>query len=168
MAIIEPSGVQQAGTLLAQSAVAVPHTGDTNEAVLATIAVPANAIGRNGIVRIAVTWSYTNSANTKTCRIRFGASGSGTGGTPVTQAAVTTTVLFRTLVDVANVAATNVQKVTPTLVTSVNIFGSASGGVTPAAIDTTAATEINITGQLASAAETITLEAYQVLLYFHA
>lgn len=166
MAIIEPSGVQQAGTLLAQSAVAVSHTGDTNEAVLATIAVPANAIGKNGQLSVRALFSYTNSANNKTASMRYGAAGSGLSGTLAAQSIVTTTSQFQTLSGIYNRNATNSQ-----LVPATNwqfSFVASGTAVKTLAIDTTAATEINLTGQLALAAETVTLECYQVLLYFHA
>lgn len=160
-----PSSATSSGLVIAQSAVAVPHTGDTNEAILATIPVPPNAIGKNGRIVIDVAWSYTNSANNKTNRIRFGASGSGIGGTIIQSLVTTTSVLFRTNAVLANVNAANVQKSYPAIGALTSIYGVGSGGVTTTAIDTTAATEINITGQLALGSETITLEAYQVILY---
>jgi hypothetical protein len=43
--------------------------------------------------------------------------------------------------------------------------GSSSGAPATAAIDTTAATSITLTAQLASAGETITLESYIVKVY---
>ena len=155
--------VIQVGTVLGQSAVAVPHTGDTNEAILATIAVPANAIGKNGLLAVSGLYTTTNSANNKNLRLRFGASGSGTGGTSIALSVVTTVVTCWARTNVCNRNATNSQMA----------FGNWTGMTSTAtinasAIDTTAATEINITGQLALGSETITLESYQVLLYYAA
>jgi hypothetical protein len=156
-----PSGLVQ-GLILQQSAVAVPHTGDTNETILATIAVPANALGKNGRLTIDGYGSVTNSANNKTFRVRWGASGSGLSGAQMSLVALTTVATARLKGDIENVNATNAQKSYANL----NAFTS-SAPVQTGAIDTTAATEINITGQLALGSETITLEAYQVLLYPH-
>lgn len=58
--------------VIAASAVAVSHTGDTIETVLANIAIPAGAMGANGALHITAVFSYTNSANAKTLRIRLG------------------------------------------------------------------------------------------------
>ena len=149
-------------TVLAQSAVAVPHTGDTNETILATIAVPANAIGRNGRLAISAVWSYTNSGNNKLLKIRFGASGSGLSGTAFLQSTATTSTVMAALTSLANRNAASSQVGGASGSTP---FGQSSGTPVTMAIDTTAATEINITGQLALATETITLESYQVLLY---
>lgn len=38
--------------ILAASAVAAPTTGDTSENTLATVTIPAGALGANGIIRI--------------------------------------------------------------------------------------------------------------------
>lgn len=135
--------------VLAQSAVAVAHTGDTNETTLATITVPAGAMGANGSATVEALFSYTNSANAKTLRIRF-------GGTQMVSIAATTTVSTRLQIRIHNRNATNSQ-------VSVGFspgFGSSTGPVITAAIDTTAAVNITITGQLASAGETITLESH--------
>src|SRR5213079_2421852 len=58
-------GLKAAG-VLAQSAVAASVTGTLTETVLATIAIPAGAMGVNGAIRVTALWSYTNSADTKT------------------------------------------------------------------------------------------------------
>lgn len=42
------------------------------ETTLATVSVPANSMGPNGSVIVTAVWSYTNSANVKTMRGRFG------------------------------------------------------------------------------------------------
>src|SRR5688500_6060251 len=83
--------------VLAQSAVAASHTGNTTETTLATVTVPANAIGANGRLRVTSLWSHTNSANSKTLRVRFG----GAAGTIYTSLTVTTTLSTRVLSEVA-------------------------------------------------------------------
>lgn len=144
--------------LLAQSAAGVSHTGDANEFAFATITVPGRTMGVNGRLRIETIWSYTNSANNKTLRVRF----SGISGTVFFTQTATTTVADRQLTDIANRGATNSQVGgPPTGVGGVSTAGSAN---TTSAVDTTADTTIVITGQLATTTETITLESYTVEL----
>jgi len=143
------------GSVIAQSAVAVPHTGTTAETTLATITIPANAMGANGRIELDVIWSYTNSANTKTLRQKF-------GGTTILSTAVGASAVTRTSAVIANRNATNSQVATPNFSTS---FGVSSATLTTMAIDTTAAVNIVLTAQLANSGETITLEAYSVKLF---
>lgn len=137
----------------AQSAVAVPHTGTTNETTLATIAIPAGAMGVSGALRVITVWSYTNSANNKTFRARL-------GGSTFATAVVTTTASSSSLWEVWNRNAANSQ------VSNGSGAGAglgASGNATVTlAVDTSVAQNLTITAQLASAGETITLEAYTV------
>lgn len=156
-------GGRQVGVVLAQSGVAVSHTGDTNETVLATVAIPAGLLGANGRIEIVALWSITNSANNKIARIRFGTSGSGLGGTQVSTTTQTTSATIGTLTIINNRNSASSQVATPQMV-------FAGSGITAAVavIDTANASEINLTGQLALGSETITLEAYQVLAYPHA
>lgn len=142
-------------TVLAGSAVAVPHTGDTNETTLATITIPAGAMGKNGQLRITTNWSYTNSGNNKTLRIDF-------GGTDYRAFVVTTTDAFRDQITIANRNATNSQ-VGGLVGTAVAYTSTTIANVT-SAVDTTAAVTLTITGQLASGGETVTLESYLVEL----
>jgi hypothetical protein len=64
-------GLKAAG-ILAQSAVPSSVTGTTTETVLATINIPAGAVGPNGYVRITADWSLTSNADTKNFRMRLG------------------------------------------------------------------------------------------------
>ncbi len=144
--------------VLAQSGVQVSHTGNTNETALATIAIPAGAMGANGRVRVTALWGHTNSVNNKTCRIRFG----GTSGTIVYSITNTTTAHHRAQVEGANRNATGSQVWAPNGLTG--SFGATSGSLVTGAIDTTAAVDIVILGTLASSGETISLESYLVEL----
>lgn len=143
--------------VLGKSAVAVSHTGDTNETTLATITVPANAMGPNGVVRITTLWSYTNSANNKVLRVRFG----GTGGTIYLNTTKTTTASFRDQRQIANVNSASSQKGAPNGL-GAGGWGDTTAGLATGAIDTTADVDILIRGTLANTGETITLEAYTV------
>jgi hypothetical protein len=149
--------------VLAKSAVSVSHTGDTSETTLATITVPANAMGPNGVLRITTQWSYTNSANNKTMFVKFG----GAAGTAYLQCTATTTASHRDVRQIANVNATNSQKGNASAATAGG-HGITTGAVVTSARDTTAAQDITIRGQLGNSGETVTLEAYTVELCYGA
>lgn len=153
------------GYVLAQSAVGLSHTGDTTETVLVTVAIPAATLGANGQVVVETVWTMTSSANSKTAKIYFGASGAGTGGTVLLNAAFTTTASLHDMRGVFNRNATNSQ--IGMSGTGLNTGSWASAGGTPPtpAVDTTAATELAISGTLANGGETITLEWYRVIVY---
>ena len=147
--------------ILAKSSVAIPHTGTAVETVKATIAIPANAMGSNGAIRVTAAWSHPNSAGSKFMRMRFGAVGSGLGGTVIGNAGATTTLAAREQREIHNRNATNSQI----------CFASGTGGWGPTgvanvttAIDTTAAVDITITAEISNTAETLTLEYYLVEL----
>jgi len=149
------SGVPPAFHTVAMSNVAVPLTGTTAETVLATIALPANVLGPNGACKIFAHWSYTNSANTKTMRYRLGAAGAGIAGTSLYGFNRTTQLSDAYVLAVGNRNALNAQLS--------HVVGVTGAKIT-AAINTGAAFEIALTGLLAVAGETLTLEAYCVEL----
>jgi hypothetical protein len=142
--------------ILGSSATASPVTGTTTETQLASITIPANAMGANGCIRVTTTWSYPNSANSKTFRIRFG----GSGGPAFLGNVVTTTQSSHQMTDICNNNATNVQKGA----TQTNSFGASGSTLGAGSVDTTAATTLYISGQLANSTETLTLERYLVEL----
>ncbi len=144
--------------VLAAYAVPASHTGSTSETTLATVSVPAGAMGANGVLHVTTTWSYTNSANTKTNRLRF-------GGTSFLANAVTTTATVRIENQIHNVNSEGAQK---GWVSNGAAFGTGSGSSITASIDTTTAQNITLTATLANAGETITLESYLVEIYHHA
>lgn len=153
------SGFSGSGAVkvLAQSAAAVSHTGDTVESTLATVVVPANAIGPNGQVIVEALFSMTNNANVKTAKFKFGA-------TTVLSVGLTSVATAQQRRRIANRGLTNSQVTTGQTTTSE--FASGVGtSIGTAAEDTTAAVTILITGTLATNTDTITLESYQVLLY---
>lgn len=136
--------------ILAQSAVPASVTGTTVETVLASIVVPGGIMGQNGILRITAFWSYPNSANNKSCRIKL-------GGVQLNSVGNTTSVSLQTMVLIRNRGAANSQ---------ICIAGSGVGSsaIAPAvgAVDTTVDQVLAITGTLALDTETITLEGYTV------
>jgi hypothetical protein len=149
----------RAPILLAASAVAVPLTGTTNETALATVSIPAGSMGLNGAVQVSTAWSITSSANNKTMRVRFG----GVSGTQYLASALTTNTTLGDIRTIRNRGAANSQ-VGMLSATNPGGYGNTSNAITTGAIDTAAAVDVVISGQLASAAETITLEAYEVWL----
>ena len=142
--------------VLAASAVAVSHTGNTNETVLATIPIPAGAIGPNGVLRVTSQWSYTNSANNKTLKVRLG----GISGSIFFDTQQTTTAAY---VDMGrlihNVNSAAAQKSRGASVTGAGSTGTAHITRT---VDTTVALDLVLTGQVANTGETVTLESYVV------
>lgn len=150
---------QKAPVLLGASAVAASVTGTTNETVLATVAIPAGAMGTNGAIQICATWSITNSSNNKITRVRLG----GIGGTAFVGVTLTTTVTFSDIRRVRNRNSASSQVASTSAATTVGA-GVTTAAVTTGTVDTSVAQDLVFTGQLASAAETITLEMYEVWL----
>jgi hypothetical protein len=141
--------------VFAQSAVASSHTGNTTETTLGTINVPARAMGANGRLRITALFSYTNSANVKTLRFRF-------GGVIAAIGTQTTTNIYRAQIEIANRNSVSSQIVS--FAGTGAGWGSNTFGSTSLTVDTDDNAAISITGQLASSGETVTLESYTVEL----
>jgi len=133
-------------------------TGTATETTLATITIPANVMGPNGQIEIIPLWSVTNSANTKTLRVKLGA-------TTYFSAVNSSAAGVQPYIRIANCNSTSSQ---------VGFGGSASGlaastaAAITSSIDTTAATTITITGELANTGETITLKSYLVRVTYGA
>jgi hypothetical protein len=149
---------------LAKSGVAVPLTGTTTETVLAAITIPAGAMGPNGAVRVTTIWSHPNSANQKTMRYRLGS-------------ADILGALIMNIVLSANTGAMLQRIVHNRNAQNSQISGSAGNAASfgafatvavTAAVDMSADQSFVITGQLASAGETITLESYLVEVLYGA
>lgn len=149
----------RAPVLLGASAVAAAVTGTTAETVLATVTVPAGAMGPSGGLEIRSSWTVTNSANSKTLRTRLG----GLAGSQFQTLGLTTVV---TAADVRRIrnrgnAASQVGSA-PANASGINV-GSGSAHAT-AAVDTSVAQDLVLTGTLALATESITLESREVWL----
>ena len=148
---------QCAPYILGQSAVAVSGSEDTNENTLATITVTANSIGPNGHVRIRTTWTITNSANTKTLRVRF----SGGSGTVYMAVALGAQATHNDLTEIHNRNSASSQ-VSGKPSSQVAIGQASTGALITSSVDTTVDTTIVITGQKALGTETLTLSRYCV------
>jgi hypothetical protein len=156
------AALASAWRVLAASAVAVSHTGDTDETALASIDLPGGAMGPNGALRVSTQWGYTNSANSKTKRYRLG----GLGGSTIMAITANTSASAQHQRTIQNRNAEDAQ------VSAGAGFGNSFGmsGNTPAttAIDTSADQTLVISGQLANAGETLTLESYLVEVCYRA
>jgi hypothetical protein len=153
------TGINAGMTLLAASGVAVALTGTTNETAMATISIPAGAMGLNGGVMVKSVWSYTNSANAKTIRGRLG----GIAGTTFLSFGATVTSAMSDMQRRFRNRGSASSQICSLPVGSFTNGGSTSAPATMA-IDTAATQDVVLSGQLASAAETITLESYEVWL----
>jgi hypothetical protein len=137
--------------VLASSGQAISLTGTTVETTLASVVVPGGSLGANGRLRITTLWSYPNSANSKTLKTKFGA-------TTFFSVAQSTTATDRHQTEIANRGVTNSQ-VGAGLTAA---FGTSGSAAVTASLDTTQDQTLAITGQLANAGETLTLETYMV------
>jgi hypothetical protein len=150
------TGIARAAHLLCSGTTALAVTGTLTETTLATCTVPAGAMGLTGSVRIETTWSYTNSANSKTLRVKF-------GGTSYLAVALTTSATGADvrIIRNRNSASSQIGNIgTGTPAYTLN----SSAALPTSSVDTTAAVTILLTGQLANTGETITLEGYEVWL----
>lgn len=145
---------------VASSAVQVSTTGDTNEHTFATVTIPAGAMGANGRVRITTLWSNNNDASTKTAKVFFGATQYLAGG-------LTTNVNLRNQTEICNRNATNSQ-IGNSGQQGAGGWGGTTTSLPTSAIDTTAAVDVVIAGQLADGTDSIALEAYLVEVLYKA
>lgn len=147
--------------IIANSAVQSSHTGNTSETTLATVTVPAGAMGPNGVVYIWVLYSWTNNGNNKTPRVRW----NGTGGTIVHGFTATTSNGEQALIIIRNRNSASSQ-ITQTA-------GYAGIGTMTAAhvtdtVNTTSAVDIVMRGILGNSADSIAIEAYTVEVQYGA
>lgn len=141
--------------IIDQSGASASHTGDTSETTLATIAIPAGAMGANGRLVVDTIWQVTASTNAKTIRVRYNATAFGSGA--ISTAGVDS-VVMRTII--ANANSESAQVGGPS--NFPDSFGLTSANVVTSAHDTTGALNLTITAQLADSGETITLLHYSV------
>jgi len=146
-----------ASSILAVSSTFASHTGDTSETTLATVSVPAGALGTKGFVRIQALWTHSNNGNNKTPRIKF-------GGTTVSAPVLTTNDQFEDLTVVKNQNSAASQRFA--IVAATNVFGSIAGSGGTATVNTAAAFDITFTAQLANAGDVLVLQYYMIELVY--
>lgn len=154
--ILTPAGPGTTDYILCANAVAASAPADTNEDFLGTCSIPAGAMGANGVLRVTANFTVTNSANNKTLRVRF----SGTSGTAVGSAVVTTVASSLMQVSVWNRASQSSQYA----MMEMDAGSSVSAASTTSSVDTTGNTLITVSCQKASSGETCTLESLLVEL----
>lgn len=146
--------------IVAQSAVTVSAGAVTTEVTLATITIPANAMGANGCIEIWTGFTVTNNANNKTIRIRVG----GAAGTAIFDSTDTTFASNSRPTLWMNANSTSSQRTMGSSGQGGGVGWSGGSAVT-SSVDTTASFDIVITGQKANSADTLTLHFYRVTLY---
>lgn len=140
--------------LVAQSGNPTPVTGSTGELPITSVTIPP--LSANDSVRVSMIWTCTSSGNAKTMRMRYDTAAGITGTVLFTSGAQTAITSYFANIIIRNRNATNSQ-----------ISGAANGGSGAQSnvlttLDTTAATVLNFTGDLANSGDTINLQGYTV------
>lgn len=150
--------------VFAQSAVSVAVGAVTTETALATITIPGGAMGPNGCVIIDTAWLVTANANAKTLRIRAG----GIAGTEYQSYAPGATIVANNRTTTINNV--NSQSSQRALGSPFNIsgVGSTTSGQQISTVDTSVDWDLVISGQKASSGDTLSLEAYRVIICYGA
>lgn len=148
-------GVVGGAAVLYSSAVAaVAHTGTTAETTIASLPIQGGLLGMNGAVEIKTRWSVTNNANQKIQYIRFDSTAMGGVGMP---SGLTGGLRF----EIQN---RNSQSAQLSNNGSVHGYATQTTGWATAAFNTANAFNLNINMALSNAADSATLESYQVKL----
>jgi hypothetical protein len=142
--------------VLAQSAVASSVTGTTTETTLASVTLPGGAMGANGQIEIISLWSYTNSANNKILKVKF-------GGQQLAAITNTTTATEQLLNRAAN--RNNSSSQVSFSAFSTGGIGTSTNAINTFAVNSDSDVTIALTGQLANTGETITLESYIIKVF---
>lgn len=147
----------------AQSGAAVSVGAVTTEAVLATISFSGGELGPNGWIKVYAVWNVNNTANTKTVRIRVG----GTGGTALYGGDLFSSVFGARETHIINSNSEAAQK---SQAPAGNNSGIGTGTSAPltSTVNTAAPWDLVISGQKTVSGDTLTLEAYQVLVCYGA
>jgi hypothetical protein len=146
--------------VVGRSGAAVTSPLDTVENVMATITIPANAMGPNGFIRVTTQWSATNNANVKTLRVRH----SGASGNIYSSINIASTLTYTALAFIINRNSASSQ------IGGNPLVSIAGGGTAPTtgSVDTTAATTIVISAQKVTGTDAMVLEWYVVEVVYGA
>ena len=130
----------------------VSLTGTTAETTMLTIPVKGGLIGVNGVLAIQPLWNANNSANSKTLRIKLGATTCYSYGTA--------NLLHQdAYINVRNIGSESSQKTTS------GMSGGTGGTVNnynSTSTDTSVDFNIVVTGQLANSADTMAIQAFLI------
>jgi hypothetical protein len=149
--------------VIAQSGAAVSVGAVTTEAVLATITVPAGAVGPNGYVDVVLHATVNNNANNKTVFVRVG----GVAGTQYGAMGIPNMAGLVRYISIFNNNSASSQKSSSPSGQTVGFGSFSSTGVT-SSVNTAAAWDLVISGQKAVAGDTLTLEGYTVRVCYGA
>lgn len=145
-----------------QSNAQVALTGTTAETKLASVLIPAAAMGANGVLDIEHSWINSNDADDKTRGLKFGAADDLTG-TAFMGVVATTNIAHFNIHRVMNNNSVSAQKgIVPASATGGP--GSFAGAAVTAAINTAAASYVVFAGTLEDGADSMSLESYKVTL----
>lgn len=134
-------------------------TGTVAETVLASITLPANLVNVGKGLRVRIIASATNNGNNKTLRVRIG----GVAGTLIgSNVANSVAAYFMDRQLILRNATTLVGAATADAVDGAAV--TSSNAPVTYAVDLTANTTLDLTGQLADAGDTMTLESYSIEL----
>jgi hypothetical protein len=143
--------------ILGASAVAASVTGTTAKTALATVNVPAGAMGANGRLRVTAFFSFPASTNSKTCSFELG----GTVFLARVEAGATVAAL-RDQREICNRNSASSQ--VAWRASTIGGFGQNTNASTTGAVDTSVSQDLIFYGQLANSGETLTLESWLVEL----
>lgn len=142
------------------------HTGDALEHIFQTLAINGTWMGPNGRLRVWTTWTFTASAEVKTCRVRAG----GPSGTAYLAYATTT----GTIRGLANIPTTIVNRNSASSqIGGDPVLAAGQGGtnnaLTTGALDTSVSWDLVLSGQLAvGTVPFVALESYFVETFYAA
>lgn len=140
---------------LLQKGTPISLTGTTVQTTLDSIVIPGGYMGLAGWLQIDTMWSNNNSVNNKTLTVTAGATNISAAVATSTNVANNKRILW------ANQGVANSQK----FFLSTNITGLGNSNSAPtSAIDTSLDFTLAFKGTLANAGDTMTLEAYSVVL----
>ena len=146
-----------------QSGAAVTLGAVTTEVVVATISFSGGELGPNGYVLVTTNWTNNNNANFKQMNVRVG----GVAGTLYLNIFQSTNQALNRFVQIWNANSQSSQKA-PISPTDWVGIGASGAPLLTSAVNTAAAWDLVISGQKAVAGDTLTLEAYQVLVCYGA
>lgn len=140
------------------SNVANAHTGNTTETTVFTGTIPAGSIGVNGAFHIIMLIGCTNNANAKTVRLKF-------NGTTIATSDMASNAFRKNYITIHNRNSASVQ-VSGAHDSQAQLgTGTSSLARATYAFDTASAITVTATIQLGNAADTVTLEALQIVAY---
>jgi hypothetical protein len=138
-------------TLITAPCAAASYTGSTTETYLLNVVVPPGGLGLQGQLRVTTNQTTNNSAGAKTVKTYLGASQVGQSGSYTTSTGGTQSIAVRN----AGTQAFNSSQV---------VGGTSTGAAVYTAIDTSVASFVAVTGQIATATDNVIIEGYEILM----